>query len=124
MEIMETADKIDLHLLHSFKVAITNQHVRDENSFSRLELTKGDTTKGSMITGDSGRIISGKKKRRSFFHKLSFPVDLQERNSGEPTGLIRFPEFRCHGSAMSVQAVYCRFNKASILDCKLDRSQY
>lgn len=70
MEIMETADKIDLHLLHSFKVAITNQHVRDENSFSRLELTKGDTTKGSMITGESGRIISGKKEEAELFSQV------------------------------------------------------
>lgn len=70
MEIMETADKIDIHLLHSFKVAITNQHVRDENSFSRLELTKGDTTKGSMITGESGRIISGKKEEAELFSQV------------------------------------------------------
>lgn len=76
---METSDKTDLHVLQYFKVAITNQHVRDENSFSRLELTKGDTTKGSMITGESDRIISGKKRKgRAFFTSCRFQWTCRE----------------------------------------------
>lgn len=124
MEIMETAIRLTYIYYTPSKLPSRISMFGTKTAFRGSNLQKEYDEREHDNRRERQNYFRQKRRGGAFFTSCRFRWICTDKNSRKQIGLIRFPEFRCPGSTMSIQIVYCQFNKQSIWDCKLDKSQY